>query len=242
MCRLSVCVLTPPMHSLSRVEGFLKKEISRHPGAYLPRICLANLYKDHSKDEMAMREFLEIQRLGCLSGRDSLDFAQVLYRLEDFRAVVETLEPVADRFPHERNAQWYLGASYERLGRFDKAAEYIQSAISAGLRAYEAFWHLGYCYHRLGEVESALGAYEQALVLKPSSVELRQAMVSLLMEKGLALQSADAGLAAEPFLRVLELDVTNKEAQKRLEVLGYSLPRTSNPEPPSGGADPEGNR
>jgi tetratricopeptide (TPR) repeat protein len=190
---------------------------------------------------MAKREFLAIQELGYLSDRDALDFAQVLYRLEDFCAVVETLEPVIARIPQDRNANWYLGASYERQNRYDKGVEYIQSAVRAGLRAYEAFWHLGYCYHRLGEFEPALRAYEQALAVNPGSVELRQAIVSLLLEKGVALQSADAGLAAEQFQRVLDIDAKNQEARNRLMAMGYTVPRTSHTDPTSG-ADQESDR
>lgn len=222
--KLTVLMLTPPLYSFQRLEEFLKKEIRRHPTAYLPRMSLANLYKDYSKNQDAKREFLELERLGCMTDNDRLDYGQVLYRLEDFTGVVQVVVPVIDRFPRVKNANWYLGASYEKEGQFEKAAEYIQKAIHAGLGSYETYWHLGYCYHRLGRFELAVEAYERAYRIRSDSVELRKAIALACVEMGRSLLAKDTKQATHQFKKALRFDPADQEARRALTGLG-SLPR-----------------
>lgn len=172
-------MLIPPFYSFDRLEKYCKKRIMKNPKFYLPRWFLAGLYKDYKKDREAKNEYLEIKQLGQMDDKDYLGLGEVLFRLEEYDGVVDTLVPVIDKFPKHKNANWCLGRSYMKKEEYQKAAIYLEKVILAGSTRYEDYWHLGYCYDRVGKLIKAKEHYSNALSLKPDAQELKQNIAAI---------------------------------------------------------------
>jgi tetratricopeptide (TPR) repeat protein len=169
-------MLLPPFASLERVERSCKAHIAKRPMAYAPREFLADTYRFYKKHEEAKREYLEIERLGYMTDRDRMNFAEVLYRLNEHRAVINTLSSIIEKYPKQVNANWCLGMSYMKTGEFGEAAQYLSQAEVAGNKRFEDYWRIGYCYARTKQYSKALSAYEKALALDPTKMEVKKSI------------------------------------------------------------------
>ena len=174
-------ILTPPVYSLERLEKHCRSWIKKYPMAYSPRWFLAQLYKDYKKNEEAKKEYEEIQLLGYMTDKDRIDFGEVLFRLENYQGAIQTLISVIDKYPRHKNANYFLGINYMKKEEFEKASVYLEKVILAGSRRYEDYWHLGFCFGNSGQLEKAREAYQNALILKPDSIELKKNLESIQM-------------------------------------------------------------
>lgn len=172
-------MLLPPIYSFERLERYCKERIEKNPKSYLPRWFLAGLYKDFKKNEAAKKEYQEIKKMGYMTPKDSLSLGEVLFRLEDYHGVIETISPIIHKYPKHKNANWHLGRSYMKIGECQKAAIYLERVILSGSKRYEDYWHLGDCYHYIGQFEKARAQYSKALSLKPDSQRLKENIASI---------------------------------------------------------------
>lgn len=241
-------MLTPPMYSLERLEQYCRSRLARNSRAYLPRWFLAGLYKDYQRHEEARNEYLEIKRLGYMGHQDLLGYAEVLFRLKDVDGVIETLAPTTDKYPQDRDANWYLGVCYIEKEDFEKAAHYLEKAVQTRRRhrvdywrpqfwvayllervkrsidvyrkgGYEDYWRLGCCYDRLGQLNKAIEAYSAALVLKPDSGDVRRNMALAYIKSGQSFIPSDLEAAEREVRKALDVDPDNAEAVTLLEKL-----------------------
>ena len=79
----------------------------------------------------------------------------------------QALEDLSDSAPVLNN----LGFAYFRLGRYDRAIEYLQRAIAADPENAEAQLNLGLIYYNIERYSQAVGPLEQALALRPELAE-----------------------------------------------------------------------
>jgi tetratricopeptide (TPR) repeat protein len=166
-------MITPPLYSFTRLEQYCKKRIEKNPQIYLPRWFLAELYKDYKKFDQAKKEYLEIRKMGKMTPKDALALGEVYFGLEDYKAVIDTISSIIEKYPNHKNANWHLGRSYMKLEEYQKAVLYMERVIESGSNRYEDYWHLGDCYHNIGQFIKAKEAYSHALLLKPESKELK---------------------------------------------------------------------
>ncbi len=213
-------MLSPPIYSFSRLERSCRKWLEGNPSAYSPRVFLANLYKDYLKNEEAKSEFLEIQRLGYLTDRDRLTFGEVLYRLQEHEGVIETLSPIIDSYPNDKHANWYLGISYLELGNFGRASQYLERAISSGIRRPDDYWRLGICYDRIGELGKAAEAYQEALLGRPDSEDLKKNLTAVYVRLAKSLVETNPVQAERELRKAIELSPTDPEAVGLLALFG----------------------
>lgn len=64
---------------------------------------------------------------------------------------------------------FYLGHCLKELGQFQEASIWLQKALEADPRSYEAWNLLGYCLFKLGLHHQAIGAFLKALEIRPGS-------------------------------------------------------------------------
>lgn len=172
-------MLIPPFNSLRRLEKACKAWLRRNPEASFPMSFLADLYRFYEKNEEAKQEYMKLKHLGSMSDSDRLGLGEVLFRLEDYHGVIENASPILDKYPKRKNANWYLGRSYMKIGEYQKAAIYMENVILAGSKRYEDYWHLGDCYHYTGQFKKAREQYSKALSLNPGSQELKENIASI---------------------------------------------------------------
>lgn len=239
-------MIVPPVYSLERLERYCKSRIKINPRAYSPRWFLAGAYKDYQRYEAAKQEYFAIRDLGYMSDSDILDLSAVLFALKDIHAVIENLEPIIDKYPHHRDAHWYLGVCYMEREKFEEASHHLEKVMRARKRwwvgylkprfwvargqetvekwtdvyskgGYKDYWRLGFCYERLGQLEKARDAYSRALLLKPDSIEVRRNLASVYLRIGQSLLPINPEGAEREVRRTFDLDPANRDAVELLE-------------------------
>ena len=212
-------MVLPPLCSFQRLERYCKAQLARDATAYLPRMFLANLYKDHVKNEAAKQEFDEIRRLGQMTDQDRVSLGEVLYRLAEYQAAIEVLAPVIERYPNEKYPNWYLGISYFEVGNFGRATIYLERAIAGGVRRPDDYWRLGVSYDRLGELQKAADAYAEALKGRANSEDLKQNLASVYVRIGKSLVERNPEQARRELQMALELCPGDQDALRLLAIL-----------------------
>jgi len=219
--KVGICLrmIFPPLYSFQRLERYCRAKLAKDATAYLPRMFLANLYKDHLKNEEAKREFTEIRRLGQLTDQDRLNLGEVLYRLKDYQEAIEALTPVIERYRNEKHANWYLGISYFEIGNFGRARVYLERAVARGVQRRDDYWRLGVCYDRLGELQKATDAYVEALKDRSDSEDLKQNLASVYVRIGKSLMERNPEQAKRELRKALELRPGDQDAVQLLSIL-----------------------
>ncbi|CAA9588633.1 MAG: hypothetical protein AVDCRST_MAG86-4166 [uncultured Truepera sp.] len=93
----------------------------------------------------------------------------------DLRGAVSAYDTALAGFPEANSGQATVlnnaGFAYFRLGRLDKAVDYLTRAVAADPSNSEAQLNLGLIYYDLGRLQEALGPLEAALAQNPSLAE-----------------------------------------------------------------------
>ena len=172
-------IISPPTFALERLEKYCKSRIKKNPGAYFPRVALAEIYKYYKKYEEAREQYKEIMFSGEMRDIDYINYGEVLFRLKAYDSAVEIFFHVIDKHPHNKIANWCMGNSLMIIGEYDRAVVYLERLLLAGSKRDVDYWTLARCYDGLGELEKAKTAYTKALTLKPDSVELKEDLASI---------------------------------------------------------------
>ena len=210
----------------------------------------------------------QLKSLGYLSGVAPSEFElngkgpDPKDHIATLRAFQATLGPGAHAIPTARKIEmlrqalagdatnpslyFYLGAEYEKAGRFDQAMLVYQDAQKQNIRSGRLFSRMGDLYLRGGNRPAAIAAYEKAAQFNPSDVESQANLATAYLEEGkvadaercfrwvltieenataynglglIAIQRQDSAAARENFERAVALDPNLLEAQLNLGLL-----------------------
>ena len=141
---------------------------------------------------------------------------------------------------------FYLGAEYEKAGRFDQAMLVYQDAQKQNIRSGRLLSRMGDLYLRGGNRDAAISAYEKAAQFNPSDVESQSNLATAYLQEGkladaercfrwvltveeyataynglglIAVQRQDAAAARVNFERAIALDPDLMEAQLNLGLI-----------------------
>jgi choline-sulfatase len=148
--------------------------------------------------------------------------------------------------PTNPSLYFYLGAEYEKAGRFDQAMLVYQDAQKQNIRSGRLLSRMGDLYLRRGNRPAAITAYEKAAVFNPSDTESQANLATAYLEEGkladaercfrwvltteesataynglglIAIQRQDPAAARANFERAVALDLNLLEAQLNLGLL-----------------------
>ena len=82
------------------------------------------------------------------------------------------------------NGYFKKGLSYQKQGRFEKAANQYIKAIKADRYYAEAYSNLGFCYRKQGQFDRAISTYKRAIYLKPGLAEAHEYIGEAYAEMG----------------------------------------------------------
>jgi len=141
---------------------------------------------------------------------------------------------------------FYLGAEYEKAGRFDQAMLVYQDAQKQNIRSGRLLSRMGDLYLRGGNRDAAISAYEKAAQFNPSDVESQSNLATAYLQEGkladaercfrwvltveeyataynglglIAVQRQDPAAARVNFERAIALDPDLMEAQLNLGLI-----------------------
>jgi GWxTD domain-containing protein len=106
-------------------------------------------------------------------------YAQVLFRLNDFRRVKEVLLPWAGEETPAPEVPALLGQACHALGEYLEASTYYTSYLSRYGANIDILNYLGTCQYQLGNTAEALKAWTKSLELNPNQEKLRGLVDSL---------------------------------------------------------------
>ena len=209
-----VAMFVPPFASLKRLEPVCRFRLSKNPNAYTPRKGLAVAYNVGEKYSQAKTEYTYLDQLGYLTDKDVVNFAEVLYKLEEYQEVVALLLPISKQYPTGYRTNRYLGLAYMKLGMCDKAIVYLEYLLKFRVPTYEDLWHLGHCYSELKRYDEALDTYMKAFQSRPDvpQPELRENIAYLHCKRGQIFLESDINSSEREFTKALEFWPQNQEA------------------------------
>lgn len=159
----------------------------------------------------ALAVFEEARQLNDLDAdtHDGLATAHCL--LDEFEPAARHFELVT-RLDPRRSAAWInLGAVYNRLRNYAKAAEVLRRAVQIDRKSSVGFYNLGFAYRRLKQFGLAVPAYREAIRLDPKMADSYLNLGKVYLEMGNMPQ------AAAQFKKALELNPTLERARQGLD-------------------------
>ena len=106
-------------------------------------------------------------------------YAQVLFRLKDYRRVKDVLLPWAGEEAPAPEVPALLGQACHALGEYQEAATYYASYLARFGANIDILNYLGTCQFQLGNTAEALKAWTKSLELNPNQEKLKALVDSL---------------------------------------------------------------
>ncbi len=266
----------PELYDLSNDPGEMTNVIGVHPkeagelGAALKKLSSesANSVEKVATSQVDSHTLEQLKSLGYLSGVAPSEFElsgkgpDPKDHVATLRAFQAALGPGAHAIPAGRKIEmlrqalagdstnpslyFYLGAEYEKAGRFDQAMLVYQDAQRQNIRSGRLLSRMGDLYLHSGNRGGAIAAYEKAAQFNPSDVESQSNLATAYLEEGkiaeaercfrwvltveeyaaaynglglIAIQRQDPAAARENFERALALDPDLFEAQLNLGLI-----------------------
>ncbi|PTN07484.1 lipopolysaccharide assembly protein LapB [Mangrovibacterium marinum] len=129
------------------------------------------LFREYGKARQAYENYFAV-------GDSTLDvlknYGICLYFDKEEEKALTMLEPCYEAAVNDPIVNFYIGACYKKLKRFDESAEFLELAIETATPAYLAdiFHHLGQVYGLQRRFEASIQAYQRALEIDPEKGEL----------------------------------------------------------------------
>jgi TolA-binding protein len=149
-----------------------------------------------------------------------IEAAHAFYRLKDYRAAIETLEPKADDICLSA-VYFLLGNSYFRLEEYEKARIHFERAATTSGENYDANHYLGLTLEKLGKDAAAERAFARGVEVYPSPNGVR-----LLKLASAQYRIGSHDQAIDNHLKVLELDKRQSKPHFELGVMLMKKGRT----------------
>lgn len=115
----------------------------------------------------------------------------VYFQMEDFTNAVARYEQALSKFPDYRRAQQNLALALVRDGRYEAAVKPLTRTIALGGGDGRIYGLLGFAHLTAGRFVSAQGAYQQAAVFEPDSMDFKLGLV----KAQIGLNQFDAAIA-----------------------------------------------
>ncbi|RKD88525.1 tetratricopeptide repeat protein [Mangrovibacterium diazotrophicum] len=128
-------------------------------------------FQEYGKALFAYENYLAV-------GDSTLDvmknYGICLYFDKQEEKALQTLEPCYEVTVNDPIVNFYMGACYKKLKRFDESAGFLELAVETATPAYlaEIYHHLGQVYGFQRKFEDSILAYKKALEIDPSKDEL----------------------------------------------------------------------
>jgi hypothetical protein len=118
---------------------------------------------------------------GRASGRPDIAvaYAQILFRLNDYRRVKEVLLPWASAEGSAAEVPALLGQACHALGQYQEAVTHYASYLSRFGANIDILNYLGTCHYQLGNTVEALKAWTTSLGLNPNQEKLKALVDSI---------------------------------------------------------------
>jgi len=173
-----------------------KENFELSPAAAVPRpLVVSKVVKVLAKEDDLYAAGLQAQNLGDIATAQArlaeahglapqradiaVAYAQVLFRLEDFRRVKEVLLPFAGAEDSAAEVPALLGQTCHALGEYQEAAAYYASYLSRFGANIDILNYLGTCHFQLGNTAEALKVWTRSLELSPNQEKLKALVDSL---------------------------------------------------------------
>jgi arylsulfatase A-like enzyme/Flp pilus assembly protein TadD len=266
----------PELYDLSQDPGETTNVIAAHPDEYRElegKLKILGAQGASGVEKVASSQvdshtLDQLKSLGYLSGGGPSEFElngkgpDPKDHTATLRVFQSTLGPGAHSIPAGRRIEmlrqalagdstnpslyFYLGAEYEKAGRFDQAMLVYQDADKQNIRSGRLLSRMGDLYLRGGNRPAAIAAYEKAAQFNPSDVEGQSNLATAYLEEGkladaercfrwvltieesataynglglIAIQRQDPAAARQDFERAVALDPDLLEAQLNLGLL-----------------------
>src|SRR5438445_7786613 len=115
----------------------------------------------------ALAAFEEARQINDLDPEVHDGLATAHFMLQDYEPAVRHFDRVT-RLDPRRGSSWInLGAVYNRMGNYHRAAEILRRAVQIEKKSSVGYYNLGFAYKHLRQWAMAVPAYREAIRLEP---------------------------------------------------------------------------
>lgn len=116
---------------------------------------------------------------------DYYELGEIQYKFKKFESAVTNLKISAEKSPENKDAQYMMGLSLEKLGRFQEAGQFLEALVMENpkYKFGEAMHALARCYLGAGETDTAISAYQRVLS-QNNFAQARYVLAELFIQKG----------------------------------------------------------
>jgi len=159
-------------------------------GSHLPVLCTAIEYLRTNNVTLA-EQFCRQAKTMCSTDPLVLnELGVVHYRQDRYQAAVDCFQESIKLCRHQPErlryawepAMFNLGHAYRKLGKYEDAIQYYESALSYNPKEASTFAALGLTYHLMGRIDEAIENYHNALGLKPEDTFASEMLDKALVE------------------------------------------------------------
>lgn len=165
----------------------------------------------------ALASFEEARLLNDLDANVHEGLATAHFLLKNYDPAGKHFERVTRLDPRRGSAWINLGAVYNRVGEYLKAADILRRAVQIEKKSAIAFYNLGFAYKHLKQWSMAVPAYREAIRLDPRMADAYLNLGNVFSQLSNHVQ------AATHYKRALQLDPNLERARRGLEKVEGAL-------------------
>ncbi len=167
-----------------------RERISREEGEFIGRIQADLQAGNYSNVASAFAT----QDISQFSPRLRELYGQVLLNEKNYSLAEKVLLDVIDAMPNLPSAHRSLSMAYLMTDKLAKARTHLTKSVELGIQDAQLFGQLAYTNVQLGKPVTAIGAYQNALMLEPENKQWYQGLLFALIESN-ALAQAESLLS-----------------------------------------------
>ena len=95
---------------------------------------------------------------------------------QEFLQAIEAFQEAVQINPDSKDANFNLGVTYCKLGKYEQAIPYFLKNIEITPEAVDAHYSLGVAYGSMGQKEKARKSFQEAIRLDPDYIKARQGL------------------------------------------------------------------
>ncbi|MEO6396651.1 MAG: tetratricopeptide repeat protein [Devosia sp.] len=115
-------------------------------------------------------EAAELPNIGSYTAEGALSEARAHFRNNDFGYSAALYKRAAELAPKNAEAYVGLGASYDRLGRFDLSDRVYEALFKLSGGTVQYYNNVGYSYMLRGNLSAAVKSFKKAITMDPDNI------------------------------------------------------------------------
>ncbi len=163
---------------------FAQKAVKDHPGDIDAKKCLAGIYSQLQRFELAISQYREILMGDPENKEARLQLSTLFIRLKDFDSALGHLAILIEDDPELLIAHYYVGRVNLERDDYGSAEKAFLRVLEINPEFLPALFDAAVLYGKMDKLDRAIECYERILMISPGNTTASERLISLLYETG----------------------------------------------------------